>query len=1059
MDVSSSAAVSASTSTRAGPSSSSCHDFDIFINHRGPDTKKVFASLLYRRLLLGGLRVFLDQKELDQGDSITSQIKDAITTASVHVAILSGGYAESRWCLDELVLMWESKGTIIPVFYDVKPAVVRWTDGRYAEAFQKHTSRYDSETIEKWKTALSKVTDLSGFELEACNGDVGELLDKVVERVLRKVKKPALNVAKYPTGLDDKVTDFESTVSLQQKQQSGELQIVGIVGFGGVGKTTLAKELFNRKSSNYDRSCFLSNVRDNAAKGLNFLQKELLKNLVESDEDIYSVDKGIETLKKRLPDLHAIIILDDVNRQDQLDALLPAHVLRPDSLILITSRDKQVLRSSGVKVIYELSGLNPQYSRELFCSHAFNGAHPLPEFEDLVGKFLKACGGFPLALKVLGAHLCGRHDRTYWNQQLDKLPKILPGDITEVLKISYEALDEQEKQIFLDIACFLVGENKDMAIRIWDGSGWQGYSGFQNLEDKCLVEVHSGKIHMHDSLRDLGRQIEEDSTSARRFWLNTESTQSIDDLLQQYSSGTREVRGIRMLGMSTRESWRDKLLRWLSYRRHRTVIRKLQLLDTEDGLLELILWKVQSPNLIWLRWSNCPTRSLPPWIPIKNLRVLHVMGSFLETLWQDDSQAPVLLRELVIVAPLLKLPESIGLLKKLEVIVLDYQTSNLESLPNEFCQLLSLKRFELTNCSKIKYLPYSFGDLTNLQHINLSHSYYLRTLPKSFAELIQLKYLDLSYCYNLTMSSDTLGDINTLEYIDISYCPKIKTLPPQVGRQRSLKNLHFLGTHFKELPDAIGNLMDLEFLVIECPFLKKLPTSLGNLTNLKELMLRHCKALKRLPDSIKLLNRVVVYDCGFKRLEFKRLEGEKEILRQSKGKGILNNLDSSIDRYMPRPPLQINREIPEVSVPRLQHLLVESCNDLEVVGRLPNTLITLQLKLCHNLRTIEGFGSLTKLQMLDISQCTELEELPSIETLVSLGSLDACGCVKLKIIRGFAQLEKLRVLDVSECSELEELQGVKHLGSLEMLKTTDCPKLQWDELPQRLKFLLQASSI
>lgn len=269
-----------------------------------------------------------------------------------------------------------------------------------------------------------------------------------------------------------------------------------------------------------------------------------------------------------------------------------------------------------------------------------------------------------------------------------------------------------------------------------------------------------------------------------------------------------------------------------------------------------------------------------------------------------------------------------------------------------------------------------------------------------------------------------------------------------------------------------------------------LPSSLGNLTNLKELMLRRCKALKCLPDSVKLLNRVIVYDCGFGKLSF---EGEAERLRQLKGKGLMSNLDSSIeysymprlpvrinretqksrpskgikilsnldssnDSYMPRPPLQINKEIPEVSVPRLQHLLIESCNDLVEVGTLPNTLITLQLKLCHNLKKIEGLRSLTKLQMLDISQCTELEELPSIETLVSLGALDACGCVKLKSIRGFAQLEKLQVLDISKCSELEELQGVEHLGSLEMFNATKCPKLQCEQLPLRLTYLLQASS-
>jgi hypothetical protein len=199
--------MAASTSTSTA--SISCHD--VFISHRGPDVKKGFASHLYRRLLSYGLRVFLDQPELQRGDYFTHQIHDAIRSASVHVAIFSSGYADSNWCLDELVQMLDSKTPIIPVFYGVKPAELRWTLGKkksdaealnelekktvsdpqtdkekkrsYAEALEelekktdydpqtgKKKLRYDSSTIENWRNALSRVAEISGIELEACNG-------------------------------------------------------------------------------------------------------------------------------------------------------------------------------------------------------------------------------------------------------------------------------------------------------------------------------------------------------------------------------------------------------------------------------------------------------------------------------------------------------------------------------------------------------------------------------------------------------------------------------------------------------------------------------------------------------------------------------------------------------------------------------------------------------------------------------------------------------------------------------------------------------------------------
>eukprot|EP00253_Pinus_taeda_P015240 PITA_15240 len=539
----------------ASSSAAANSDQDVFINHRGPDAKKTFASHLYRRLCSYGLRVFLDQRELQRGDYITSQIEGAIRSASVHVAIFSTGYAESVWCLDELVQMLESKSPIIPVFYHVKPAELRWTRGKeggYGKALEKlekkttfdpETSevklRYDSGTIKNWKNALSHVAGISGFELEACNGDEGELVEKVVEGVLKNVKKPALHVAQYPTGLDDKVMDFENTVFLK-RQQSGKPRILGIAGLGGVGKTTLAKEFYNWKKSDYSKSCFLYDVRDKADRGtLNLLQTELLRSLSGWDKQIVSVDEGMGILKKHISSPNILLIFDDVDKADQVYELLPDQtLLHPDSLVLVTSRNRDVLISSGVEEssIYTLTGLSTQHSLELFCLHSFNRPHSPPAFESLVQKFVEACGGLPLSLKVFGALLKGK-STSYWEAQLIKLRSILPNEIKQRLQISYDALDVSEQAMFLDIACFFIGEDRNMAIRIWDNA----LCGFQNIQDKCLVEVnHQNKIKMHDHLRDLGRELAKDSKLPLRLWRWQEN--DIDDLLQESSAPLLKIR-------------------------------------------------------------------------------------------------------------------------------------------------------------------------------------------------------------------------------------------------------------------------------------------------------------------------------------------------------------------------------------------------------------------------------------------------------------------------------------------------------------------------------------
>eukprot|EP00253_Pinus_taeda_P034138 PITA_34138 len=700
-----------SASTSQGNTNS--YVYQVFLNHRGPDVKKGLATDIYNGLKKLGLSVFLDQPELQRGEELDPQIEGAIRTACVHVAIFSPNYAQSRWCLHELVLMREqmlkSGSTIIPVFYKVEPADLRWArvgKGVYARDLGEHErkSRYDTETIEKWRNALSAVADIVGFELK--DKEESQLVKEVVQQVVEKARKPPLDVAKYPTGLNKKIKDVDRTLSLQR--QSEKATILGIVGFGGVGKTTLAKQFFNRERSNYSRSCFLFDVR---SRNLPSLQSSLLMELINLNAQINSVAEGKGMLKEKLKrdSQRSLIILDDIDHIDQLDALCAPvkDTIDVGSLILITSRNKDVLRRSGIgeSSIYTLKGINTEQSQELFCWHAFGKSRPVVGFEEVVKKFLNICNGLPLSLKVLGSLLHGEDDLKLWNAQLRKTSKVVPEDIGSTLRISYDALDKEEQQIFLDIACFFIGKDRDAAIRVWDGSNWEGLLGLWKLENRCLVEVDGENcLRMHDHLRDLGRGIAEHLEHPRE-------NMSRQSFLQ--------VHGISRSNRSM-----------------------LQVVGGGSDSVERIFGSEQLPPLVYLHWKRYPKSSLAPWIPLDNLTVLHIEGDQLEKLWQREFQAPLQLRELHIHAPLSKVPESIGKLKHLEKVFLNCE--QLQTLPESIGNLSGLQSLDLYRCRNLKMLPDSVGKLSGLQSLHLSSCSSLQTLPDSVGKLSASKVLTCS---------------------------------------------------------------------------------------------------------------------------------------------------------------------------------------------------------------------------------------------------------------------------------------------------------------------------
>ncbi|KAH9330424.1 hypothetical protein KI387_002532, partial [Taxus chinensis] len=139
---------------------------------------------------------------------------------------------------------------------------------------------------------------------------------------------------------------------------------------GGSGKTTLAKEIYNRKFLSMDRSSFVFNVRDAEAKCvLHKKQRRLLEDPGVKGVSFDDTEQGKAILASRLISVSVLIVLDDVDHTDQMDALLPAKdILGRGSLVIVTTTDKKVLQSRDISSVYEMKKLDPLHAKQRFCS-------------------------------------------------------------------------------------------------------------------------------------------------------------------------------------------------------------------------------------------------------------------------------------------------------------------------------------------------------------------------------------------------------------------------------------------------------------------------------------------------------------------------------------------------------------------------------------------------------------------------------------------------------------------------------------------------------------------
>ena len=323
----------------------------------------------------------------------------------------------------------------------------------------------------------------------------------VVEDILKKLSRvPSIDDFSGFVGIEKRIKKIETLLQVGAENR----RMVGIWGMGGIGKTALASAVFNRLSPQFESCCFLLNVRKESKKhGMHHLQSMLCSELLE--ENIRSISRfGASFAKERLRRKKVLVVLDDVNDPEQLEvAVGDWNCFGSGSRIIITTRDLQVLRHIKANGIYKVDELSDDEALELFSLAAFEEMYsPKRSSTKLLDAAVNYAGGIPLALKVLGSFLrCQREEK--WKAALDKLKKVPNNRLHNILKTSYDTLDDKEQSIFLDIACFFIGKERDFVERILNCD-----LEVDSLIDKSLLTVsYDNKLWMHDLIQEMGQEI------------------------------------------------------------------------------------------------------------------------------------------------------------------------------------------------------------------------------------------------------------------------------------------------------------------------------------------------------------------------------------------------------------------------------------------------------------------------------------------------------------------------------------------------------------------------
>ncbi|GJY40125.1 Toll/interleukin-1 receptor domain-containing protein [Tanacetum coccineum] len=979
--------------------------YDVFLSFRGEDTRNNFVSHVYKALEQQGIQTYKNDEKIKKGETIDTQLIKSIEDSRFFIIVFSKDYAGSSWCLDELVKIMEcqktTEQTAYPVFYDVEPTEVRKQSGAVEKAFEEHKNK---EAAGKWREALKEAADLAGWELKkTANGVDGNLV-----------------------GMEMRINEVLSSLEFGTE----DVRMIGIKGFGGGGKTTLATAIFNQISHQFKGSSFVENVREvseNSLSGLKELQKQILTDIF-SDQNITvsSVSGGKNKMVQMMRRKKVLVVLDDVDT-DQLEALAGD--------LIGLSREAELL------LPHEMS------------KYAFGREIPVEGYEHLSRKVVQYAAGLPLTIKVLGSFLCSQK-KPQWNDALERLETIPLNETMMILELSYNSLEEDYKDIFLDVACLLKGWYKKDAIRALESCGFRAINGLRVLEQKSLITISKdGKLGMHDHIEEMGMNPNEPERHGR-LWIEEEI---VDIMANNMGTQATECLKLEPYGLTSEISMKGlanmKKLRYLHLYIPGCLPKTFQAknlvgLEMENTKIVQLWDDAERKVFLKLRLDDCRDM-VELQIPRKchKLVNLELSGLWLTTLQHGITLNLETLRikecirmvELQIPA---ECPKLITLdLQSLELTTLHLGIApNLETLRIKYCFDMAELRMP-AECPKLvtlvlknlKFTTLHLGITPNLETLSLLDCTYMVKLRMP-AKLVTLKL------YNSKLKTLHLGITPNLKTLSLrectdmvelrmpAECPELVTLILDYSKstdflQRITPNPYMVGL---QIPADCLKLVHLNLCNLKLTTLH-----LGITPNLKTLRLDNCTDMVELHIPAECLELV---NLNLFHLKLRTLH-----------LGVITNLETlsvtncthMVKLHMPdQCPKLIALDLSNLKLRTLHlgitpnHVTLNLCTDmveLHIPAECPK-LVNLYLTNCLKLRTLH-LGITPNLKKLNLWDCTDMVELHMRAECPKLVNLELNNNAELRTLD----------LRLDETTPTTNALLLKLIGQLDYLATNGNP--------------------